>query len=140
MSPSHAPRFCREPGCSVLIRGRGSRCEAHRRETSRGYNAGRRPQDHSYYGSRAWKALRRDHLDLEPWCRWCREAGRIIPAVVVDHIVPRTEGGADDHANLRSLCRECDGRTMLRGAARRDQATNSSRSGGEGGGEGRSKS
>jgi 5-methylcytosine-specific restriction endonuclease McrA len=37
--------------------------------------------------------------------RWtCQECG--APATQVDHVVPVIDGGTDDPANLRALCRE----------------------------------
>jgi 5-methylcytosine-specific restriction endonuclease McrA len=38
----------------------------------------------------------------------CVVPGCNAPAVVVDHIVPRREGGSDALQNLRSLCRAHD--------------------------------
>jgi 5-methylcytosine-specific restriction protein A len=55
-----------------------------------------------------WQRLREAHLASEPLCRMCLQAGRITPAVLVDHIVPINDGGAVlDDDNLQSLCRSC---------------------------------
>jgi len=52
------------------------------------------------YGSADdWPRIRAEHLAMEPFCRDCGE-----PATDVDHIVPKRDGGSDDHSNLRSYC------------------------------------
>jgi 5-methylcytosine-specific restriction endonuclease McrA len=51
----------------------------------------------------SWPAVRRKVLDRDRGrCQLC--AAR---ATQVDHIVPRSEGGSDQPANLRSLCDYC---------------------------------
>ena len=50
------------------------------------------------YGYR-WQKLRRSHLKREPNCRECG-----VRATEVDHILPRSQGGLDEHSNLQSLC------------------------------------
>jgi 5-methylcytosine-specific restriction protein A len=60
-----------------------------------------------FYQSYPWKKLRKEHLAIEPLCRMCDERGKVIIANTVDHIVPRSHGGADAHYNLQSLCRQC---------------------------------
>ena len=50
-------------------------------------------------------------LAYEPLCRECKRMGRVTAAEEVDHIVPRSEGGAlYDMSNLQPLCRECHAR------------------------------
>jgi 5-methylcytosine-specific restriction endonuclease McrA len=50
-----------------------------------------------------WPVLRASILARDGWtCQLC--GGR---ATDVDHIVPRSAGGTDDPANLRSLCGPC---------------------------------
>jgi len=34
--------------------------------------------------------------------------GAQVPAVVVDHILPKKQGGSDAWSNLQGLCRQCD--------------------------------
>jgi 5-methylcytosine-specific restriction protein A len=84
------PVQCAEPGCPNRTRYAG-RCPDHTRGGG-WVGAGRD------YGS-AWPKIRTAHLHLEPECRVC---GR--PAVTLDHIRPRAEGGTHDDANLQSLC------------------------------------
>lgn len=45
----------------------------------------------------SYKCQRRDHYG-----RPC-----LLPASEVDHIVPVSQGGSSDPANLQALCREC---------------------------------
>lgn len=56
------------------------------------------------------RILRRD-------CYTCQECGR-GQAKHVDHDVPRSEGGSDDDANLKTLCRECHASKSGREGAR----------------------
>lgn len=38
----------------------------------------------------------------------CLTAGRVVPATVVNHIVPLAHGGSDHDDNTENLCREHD--------------------------------
>lgn len=61
------------------------------------------------YSTRGWAVLRERQLAYEPLCAMCREAGRVEPATVVDHIEPhkgRVESFFDE-GNLQSLCKPC---------------------------------
>lgn len=94
--------------CGALIPS-GSRCERHeherRREKAR-LERLRSPSALSGGGTRRWRAIRAAQLAREPLCRVCRAEGRLVPAVEVDHIRPRAQGGGDEPENLRSVCRE----------------------------------
>ena len=46
------------------------------------------------------RILRRDGLT-------CQLCGTTTAALVVDHIIPTSQGGRDDDDNLRSLCERC---------------------------------
>ena len=47
-------------------------------------------------------------LDRQPLCVLCLASGRTVAAEELDHIVPRSEGGAVmDEDNVRPLCRPC---------------------------------
>ena len=74
------------------VKGRRER-EPNLRATAsrRGYNA-------------TWRRLRRMVLRREPLCRECKSAGFDVPAVLVDHITPLSEGGTNKLENLQSLC------------------------------------
>lgn len=59
------------------------------------------------YGA-TWDKLRRQILDRDKWlCLPCLAKGRTKPARSVDHIIPRSRGGTDDHANLQAICPDC---------------------------------
>lgn len=59
-----------------------------------------------YHSTAAWQRLRRQALERDGWT--CTVPGCGARAVVADHITRRQDGGADDLANLRSLCRQHD--------------------------------
>ena len=59
-----------------------------------------------FYSSARWRKARAEQLRRSPRCVQC---GGL--AEHVDHIQPRSQGGADlDAANLQSLCSPCHGR------------------------------
>jgi 5-methylcytosine-specific restriction protein A len=68
-----------------------------------------RAEHHRLYGEGRWKRLRRLQLAQHPLCRMCEEAGRVEPAVLVDHIRPAKDNVElfFDMSNLQSLCRPC---------------------------------
>ena len=53
---------------------------------------------------RKGQAIRAAHLAGEPLCRMCRAEGKVTIAVMVDHITPLAEGGAEAPENRQSLC------------------------------------
>ncbi|MGR9087313.1 MAG: HNH endonuclease [Gammaproteobacteria bacterium] len=106
--PTAAQSPCRQPGCRVLV-SRPGYCDQHRCDHNRAYNkSASRQADQKFYKGRRWLAVRKLHLQQEPLCRHCRKNGRFIEATHVDHIVPRSAGGAEyDDSNLQSLCMPC---------------------------------
>ena len=78
--------------------------------------------DDDFYHSTAWRKLRAWHIAREPLCRACKEAGRIRGGQVVDHIQPRSLGGASlDTANLQTLCHRCHNRKRGREKAEHER-------------------
>lgn len=69
-----------------------------------------RPTSHQRGYDAAWRVLRREVLDDEPFCRACGSV-----ATDVDHIMPRRRGGSDDRTNLQSLCHRCHSAKTMRG-------------------------
>lgn len=69
--------------------------------------------------SRAWRKVRRFVLERDGYrCQVPTEAGQpcLEHATHVDHVVPRSQGGAFlDPANLRAACQACN---LTRGSAR----------------------
>ena len=71
---------------------------------------------------KGWARTRARVLREEPLCRPCNEAGRVSAALEVDHIVPRTQGGSSERANLQGICRECHrAKTAAEAVASRQQ-------------------
>lgn len=81
-------------GCSVLLPVGTPRCPAHTAKPWGKHAGARYP--------RGWKSLRAQVLREEPCCRLCG-----APSTVVDHIIPRAEGGGEARDNLRGLCDAC---------------------------------
>jgi hypothetical protein len=69
------------------------------------------------YGSR-WQKARLTFLADNPLCVKCREAGRYVEAVVVDHIVPHRGSNCSGRATIGS--RSVSGVTMRRPVAESD--------------------
>ncbi len=58
-----------------------------------------------FYQSKTWRRFRASVLQARPICE---VPGCDIVATNVDHIVPRSRGGADfDPANVQALCASC---------------------------------
>ena len=98
--PARPARPCTAPGCPALVTGtKGAKCPTHQRTTWREQNAHRCSASAQGYGA-AWRALREHVLNDEPLCRECRAAGRITPAVELDHSAARLDGATDHLPNL----------------------------------------
>ena len=69
---------------------------------------GYRHHNADFYQSRRWRSLRALKLQKDPLCEECMRKGVLVPAQMVDHIVPINKGGAPlDLNNLQSLCNHC---------------------------------
>lgn len=66
----------------------------------------------AFYGSRAWKALRKVKLAADPLCEDCLEKGLLVPAAIADHIEPISVRPdlALAQENLGSKCWSCHSR------------------------------
>jgi len=93
-------RYCIEPGCRVPAV-KGPRCEPHYREAARKREVGRPSPSARGYG-RSWQELRRQVLERDGYR--CMIAGCTEPAAAVDHITPKSAGGADTLENTRAIC------------------------------------
>ena len=61
-----------------------------------------------FYDKQRWRDLTISHRKEEPLCRKCKERGIVTAGTLVDHIVPRLEGGDEwDEDNLQTLCDRC---------------------------------
>ena len=104
-----APTPCRHPGCAAIVPVPGY-CDAHRVAVHRDYGRARRGFDTEcgFYQSAAWRGVRAAFLREHPVCSRCEGRGRVVAAVVADHIQPLKDGGARfDWANLQGLCVPC---------------------------------
>ncbi len=103
--PRRPPRPCAERGCPELVYD-DSRCVKHR--LSRAHDP--RPSSTARGYGWDWKTNVRDpFLRAHPWCSdpYRMHDDRVL-AVVVDHILPKKQGGSNDWTNLQGLCRRCD--------------------------------
>src|SRR5262249_50061350 len=58
-----------------------------------------------FYSTANWQKIAARQLARQPLCQGCPN---VVPATMVDHIIPIKAGGAKrDPANLQSLCRDC---------------------------------
>ena len=81
-----------------------------------------RAESNRWYERIAWKRLRKRKLQQDPLCAMCLHTGRLTVATVVDHITPRSKGGADyDPDNLQSLCPDCHSQKTTRDQGRTDK-------------------
>ncbi len=102
MSPWQPKKPCASPGCPKLTSERF--CEAHAKQEQKRYDSQRGKTAERGYGW-AWQKRRRRWLQEHPLCVDCEKEDRVTAAIVVDHIIPKSRGGADDESNYQSLCK-----------------------------------
>lgn len=103
--PRRAPHPCAAPGCNALVY-EGSRCPRHRLPRQRDTRPNSTDRGYGY----EWQTKVRDpYLKAHPYCvNLFGLHGPLVAAKIVDHIIPRKQGGSDDWSNLEGLCRRCD--------------------------------
>lgn len=80
-------------------------CDSHA-HLSVGWSQRRR--DKSGRGGRPWRRIRARILRRDNGlCQPCWRAGRVTPAVEVDHVVNVADGGSDADDNLEAICGPC---------------------------------
>lgn len=107
--PKRIKELCRTPGCGGTAgpRGRCEHCQNRGNLAPSDDRSAYHAADGHFYSSANWRKARAAQLSRAPICQHCLAA----LATVVDHIIPRTQGGADlEAANLQSLCSSCHGR------------------------------
>lgn len=102
MSPTKPLKPCGAPGCAKLTD--GAYCEEHTKAQQRLEDKRRGSSSERGYDVR-WQRLRAWYLKQYPLCNRCEG---VVPATVVHHIKPISEGGARlDVENLEALCATC---------------------------------
>jgi 5-methylcytosine-specific restriction protein A len=87
--PAKPQRPCKKPGCPSLTRDKSGYCEEHKRQEARSYEQRRGSPIQRGYGYR-WQKARLSFLRRHPVCECedCKKNKRILPATVVDHVIP----------------------------------------------------
>lgn len=106
--PMSALRYCMEPTCREKVQDR-PRCEEHSKALERIKNKRdyeKKKQKRKFYKTAIWQDLRIQQLTKTPHCEWQYDTGTNCGkvATIVDHIVPREDGGPDHLDNFQSLC------------------------------------
>ena len=105
--PPRIPRQCRLHTCAATTTARNGYCDAHQALAS-GWTAEDRGSSTDRGYGWDWRKRRdrimRKHKYL---CQPCLAKDRVMPAVAVDHIVPKAEGGTDADENLQAICKPC---------------------------------
>lgn len=105
--PGAIPRQCRVPGCPRTTTEANGFCTEHQSRATGWTNPRRGSSSERGYGWR-WRKLRAQILERDKGlCQPCMRDGRVMPAVAVDHIVPKAEGGTDEPENLEAICKRC---------------------------------
>ena len=119
-----APTPCRYPGCAAVL-GTPGYCDRHRVAAHGDYGRARRGFDAEvgFYQSVRWREVRAAFLREHALCGACAARGRVVAAVVVDHVVPIKDGVARfDWANLAALCvADHNAKTAREAAAKRKE-------------------
>ena len=68
-----------------------------------GFTENHKSDNYDFYNSRAWRNLRKWHIEREPHCRWCSEEGKVNykDKIIIDHIIEIKDGG--DRLNQDNL-------------------------------------
>ena len=108
--PNKPKRLCKHPGCNQLID--TTYCSTHQQlhiQKRRDYDINSRQSYHDWYSCKRWRLLRMHWLKCNPLCVECSKNHRLVPATVVDHIVPHKgkQSMFYDTNNLQSLCKQC---------------------------------
>ena len=103
--PQKPKRPCRYPGCPGLCEQGQVFCKDHRMYSDDRMRGGASARG---YDAR-WREARAIFLKQHPLCAFCQAEGKIVPATVVDHIIPHRGDQRLfwDQTNWESLCKEC---------------------------------
>lgn len=105
--PSAIPRQCRLHTCAATTTARNGYCDAHQALASGWMDQRRGSSTERGYGGQ-WRKRRERIMGRDKYlCQPCWARHRVMPAVAVDHIVPKAEGGTDADDNLQAICKTC---------------------------------
>ncbi len=90
------------------MRDGSGRCEKHRKADQQAVDERRGSSAQRGYGS-AWQKARAAYLRSHPLCKAHDDKGEVVPATVVDHIVPHKGDRALfwNSNNWQPLCKRC---------------------------------
>jgi len=111
--PQKPRRPCRYPGCPGFCEQGQVFCKDHMEWSSDRLRGG---ADARGYDSR-WRKARALFLKQHPLCAFCQAEGKVVPATVVDHIIPHRGDQRLfwDQTNWEPLCKECHDKKTGRG-------------------------
>jgi 5-methylcytosine-specific restriction protein A len=112
-----------ERSCHVLGCPNSQPCSVHQKRSTV------KPAHHDLYNRQRWRRISRAFLKRHPRCgdrpgglpavmSQCRDEGRIVAAVIVDHVTPHKGDPRlawDQTGNLQALCASCSGRKSKAG-------------------------
>ena len=110
--PKTPKRPCRYPGCPNLCE-KGIYCREHSDYSADRLRGGAAARGYDAH----WRKARKVFLSCHPLCVECLKNGVLIPATVVDHIVPH-RGDRElfwDEQNWQPLCKDCHDRKTGQG-------------------------
>lgn len=104
--PVKPPKICSYPGCGNLTKTRY--CPKHAKREQKRYDKNRGTAAQRGYDHR-WQKTRKHYLSEHPLCVECAKLDKVVPATVVDHIVPHKGDTALfwDRGNWQALCARC---------------------------------
>ncbi|TCG08365.1 HNH endonuclease [Paraburkholderia steynii] len=111
--PNRPWRPCVHPGCGALVNGKDGYCPEHLKARRRRENEVRPTTAERGYGG-AWRKAREAYLRAHPLCMCdeCNALGRVLPATVVDHVIPH-RGDMRlfwDSTNWQAMSKRCHDR------------------------------
>lgn len=105
-------RPCRFSGCPNTVSGKDGYCfkhKEHEKSINRQYSKDRgQSTPDNFYQSQRWIKFRNWYRSKHPLCERCLGKDIIESMKIVDHIIPRDQGGEDcSEENSQSLCQSC---------------------------------
>lgn len=116
--PTKSLRQCAVAGCPCLIPIGEIYCSTHRTANFKRFEYTRDKKVKRFYSTKGWENLRKMKLARNPICEVCYVQGKIVPAVIVHHKNPVSEGGKflPPLNELESICASCHEKTHPKGA------------------------